>query len=137
MNVAGARGLPDPTSIRQMGRSWPEQADKPRPSRGARERIDRRLDVLALPVTGNGRRRRCGTSFDELREDVGGSPIVALGRKSTGHGADTWRYLSLSWRAPMREPELQKVPVGLPLPDITFDQFMDIEDSWSTREERV
>ena len=37
----------------------------------------------------------------------------------------------------MREPELQKVPVGLPLPDITFDQFMDIEDSWSTREERV
>jgi hypothetical protein len=41
------------------------------------------------------------------------------------------------WRAPMREPELEKVPVGLPLPDITFDQFMELEDGWSTREERV
>src|SRR4029077_275759 len=26
------------------------------------------------------------------------------------HGADAWRYLSLSWRAPMREPEEEKVP---------------------------
>src|ERR1700722_1857051 len=25
------------------------------------------------------------------------------------HGADAWRYLSLSWRAPMREPEEEKV----------------------------
>jgi len=37
----------------------------------------------------------------------------------------------------MREPEGEKVPIGIPLPDMTFDQFMDIEDSWSTREERV
>jgi len=36
---------------------------------------------------------------------------------------DAWRYLSLSWRAPMREPEPEKVPVGLPLPDLTLDQF--------------
>ena len=53
------------------------------------------------------------------------------------HGADGWRYLSLSWRTPMREPEEEKLPIGLPLPDITMDEFMDIEDGWSTREERV
>ena len=29
------------------------------------------------------------------------------------HGADAWRYLSLSWRAPMREPEEEKVPIGI------------------------
>jgi hypothetical protein len=28
----------------------------------------------------------------------------------------------------MREPEPEKVPIGLPLPDMTIDQFMDIED---------
>jgi hypothetical protein len=27
--------------------------------------------------------------------------------------------------------------IGLPLPDITMDQFMDIEDGWSMREDRV
>jgi hypothetical protein len=46
-------------------------------------------------------------------------------------------YLSLSWRSPMREPEPEKVPIGIPLPDITMDQFMDIEDGWSMREDRV
>ena len=53
------------------------------------------------------------------------------------HGADGWRCLSLSWRAPMREPEGEKVPIGLPLPDMTMDEFMDIVDSWLTRKERV
>ena len=53
------------------------------------------------------------------------------------HGADGWRYLSISWRAPMREPEEEKVPIGIPLPDMTMDQFMDIEDGWSMREDRV
>jgi hypothetical protein len=53
------------------------------------------------------------------------------------HGADAWRYLSLSWRAPMREPEEEKVPFGIPLPDLTMDEFMDIEDSWSKQEDRV
>jgi phage terminase large subunit len=48
------------------------------------------------------------------------------------HGADAWRYLSLSWRAP--EPE--KVPIGLPLPDMTMDQFLEMEDQ-SDRYERV
>jgi hypothetical protein len=28
----------------------------------------------------------------------------------------------------MREPEWEKVPIGLPLPDITFDQFRELED---------
>jgi hypothetical protein len=37
----------------------------------------------------------------------------------------------------MREPEPEKVPIGLPLPDMTMNQFLDLEDSWSTREERV
>jgi phage terminase large subunit len=52
------------------------------------------------------------------------------------HGADAWRYLSLSWRAPMREPEPAKVPIGISLPDMTMDQFMDIEDE-PDRFERV
>ena len=37
----------------------------------------------------------------------------------------------------MREPEEEKVPIGIPLPDMTMDQFMDIEDSWSARRDRV
>ena len=53
------------------------------------------------------------------------------------HGADGWRCLSLSWRAPMREPEPEKVSIGIPLPDMTMDQFMDLEDSWSARRDRV
>jgi len=45
--------------------------------------------------------------------------------------------LSISWRAPMREPGPEQKPVGIPLPGLTMDQLMDIEDSWSTRPERV
>jgi hypothetical protein len=37
----------------------------------------------------------------------------------------------------MLEPEEKKLPIGVPLPDITMDQFMDIEDGWSARQERV
>ena len=29
----------------------------------------------------------------------------------------------------MREPEEEKVSIGIPLSDLSFDQFMDIEDS--------
>jgi hypothetical protein len=36
------------------------------------------------------------------------------------HGADGWRYLSISWRAPTREPEPQQKPVGIPLEPIPF-----------------
>jgi hypothetical protein len=37
----------------------------------------------------------------------------------------------------MREPEPEKVPICLPLPDMTMDQFMAIEDGWSMREDRA
>jgi len=36
----------------------------------------------------------------------------------------------------MRELELEKVPIGIPLPDLTMDQFMDLEDE-PDRFERV
>jgi phage terminase large subunit len=53
------------------------------------------------------------------------------------HGADAWRYLSLSWRAPMRTEEDKPRPIGISVSNLTMDQFMDIEDGWSTREARV
>jgi phage terminase large subunit len=53
------------------------------------------------------------------------------------HGADGWRYLSLAWRAPIREPEPEQKPAGIPLSGLTMDQFMELEDSWSTPPERV
>ncbi len=31
----------------------------------------------------------------------------------------------------------EEVAYRLPLPDLTMDQFMDIEDGWSIREDRV
>jgi hypothetical protein len=37
----------------------------------------------------------------------------------------------------MREPEEEKVSIGIPLSDMTMDQFMDLEDSWSARRDRV
>ena len=37
----------------------------------------------------------------------------------------------------MSEPEEEEKPIGIPLSDLSFDQFMDIEDSWSMREDRV
>ena len=55
-------------------------------------------------------------------------PCCFLSRRRASHGADARRYLSLSWRAPMREPEEEKAPIGVPLSDLSFDQFMDIED---------
>ena len=64
-----------------------------------------------------------------LQEDA--RPQLGIARRG-------WlRRLSLSWRAPMRELELEKVPIGLPLPDMTMDQFMNIEDGWLVREDRV
>ena len=61
------------------------------------------------------------------------------------HGSDAWRYLSLSWpktwattaRAPMREPEEEKKAVGVPLTDLTHDQFFEIEDPPLPRYRRV
>jgi hypothetical protein len=37
----------------------------------------------------------------------------------------------------MREPDPETMPIGIPLPELTMDQFMDIEDDWSMREDRV
>jgi hypothetical protein len=38
----------------------------------------------------------------------------------------------------MREPEDKAaLPVGIPLPGLTMDEFMDMEDSWSKQEDRV
>jgi hypothetical protein len=47
------------------------------------------------------------------------------------------RLTRLKQSAPMREPEEEKVSIGIPLPDMTMDQFMDLEDSWSARRDRV
>ena len=78
-----------------------------------------------------------GLAYDELAEARATFRDRPL-HNWASHGADSWRCLSLSWRAPMREPEKEeKVPVGIPLPDLTMDEFMDVEDGWSTREYRV
>jgi phage terminase large subunit len=87
--------------------------------------------------------KRCAQGLESLRSYRTEWDEKARAFKKTpehnwaSHGTGGWRCLSLSWRAPMREPEPEKVPIGLPLPDLTMDQFMDIEDGWSAREERV
>jgi len=53
------------------------------------------------------------------------------------HGADAWRYLSISWRAPMREPEPEEKPAGVSTHQLTIDQWMELEDSRPRRPERV
>ena len=58
-----------------------------------------------------------------------GKTTLALALGAITSIGGVWPDGSLSWRAPMREPEEEKVPIGLPLPDMTMDQFMDIEDS--------
>jgi hypothetical protein len=37
----------------------------------------------------------------------------------------------------MKEPPPESLPAGIPLSDLTMDEFMDIEDGWSAREDRV
>jgi phage terminase large subunit len=87
--------------------------------------------------------KRCAQGLEALRSYRTEWDEKARAFKKTpehnwaSHGADAWRYLSLSWRAPMREPEPAKVPIGISVSNLTMDQFMDLEDSWSTREERV
>jgi hypothetical protein len=87
--------------------------------------------------------KRCAQGLEALRSYRTEWDEKARAFKKTpehnwaSHGADAWRYLSLSWRAPMREPEPEKVPIGIALPDMTMDQFMDLEDSRSMREDRV
>ncbi len=48
--------------------------------------------------------------------------------------------VSLVRRSPFQasfSPMPESFLIGLPLPDMTMDQFMDIEDGWSMREDRV
>src|ERR1700722_10036200 len=88
--------------------------------------------------------KRCAQGLEALRSYRTEWDEKARAFKKTpepnwaSHRADGWRSLSLSWPAPMKEPEKEeKVPVGIPLPDLTMDEFMDIEDSWSKQEDRV
>jgi phage terminase large subunit len=74
--------------------------------------------------------KRCAQGLEALRSYR--TEWVEKARAFKRTPADAWRYLSLSWRAP--EPE--KVPIGLPLPDMTMDQFLEMEDQ-SDRYERV
>ena len=66
--------------------------------------------------------KRCAQGLEALRSYRTEWDEKARAFKKTpehnwaSHGADAWRYLSLSWRAPMREPEEEKVPIGIPLP---------------------
>jgi phage terminase large subunit len=47
----------------------------------------------------------------------------------TSHYADAFRYLAIVARE-QRAPELDKPkPIGIPLPELTMDEFMDIEDN--------
>jgi hypothetical protein len=63
--------------------------------------------------------------------------LLASAHNWASHGADAWCYLSLAGRAPMRPAEPPPPPVMVPMNQITMDQFMDLEDDWSVREERV
>jgi phage terminase large subunit len=52
------------------------------------------------------------------------------------HGADAWRYLSIAWRAPTRPDDVAPHVDFKPLPELTYDELLDIEDS-PTREQRA
>ena len=53
------------------------------------------------------------------------------------HGAGSLRrYLSSGWRAPLRAPVRERTPPGIPLPGLTMDQLLDLEED-PTRRERV
>jgi phage terminase large subunit len=87
--------------------------------------------------------KRCAQGLEALRSYRTEWDEKARAFKKTpehnwaSHAADGWRCLSLSWRAPMRDPEEKKLPIGIPLPELTMDEFMDIEDGRSMREDRV
>jgi phage terminase large subunit len=88
--------------------------------------------------------KRCAQGLESLRAYRTEWDEKARAFKKTpehnwaSHAADAWRYLSLSWRAPMREPVEDKVPVGVPLSGLTMDEFMDFEEDQSRwRRDRV
>jgi phage terminase large subunit len=86
--------------------------------------------------------KRCAQGLESLRsyrtewDEKARAFKVTPEHNWASHGADAWRYLSLSWRAPMREPEPARVPIGISMSNLTMDQFMDIEDE-PERFERV
>src|SRR5580658_100512 len=65
--------------------------------------------------TGQTVKRGQGGRFEKGTKPGPGRPKGLL-NKFTGDLKEAWRCLSLSWRAPMREPEEKKLPIGLPLP---------------------
>jgi len=52
------------------------------------------------------------------------------------HGADAFRYLSLSWRAPAKPEKPKEPPVFKSIPELTYDEFMELEAP-ANRRERV
>ena len=64
------------------------------------------------------------TEWDEKARALKATPDHG----SATPASEAWRDLSLSRRAPLREPEEEKKPVSVPLTDLTHDQFFEIED---------
>ena len=88
--------------------------------------------------------KRCAQGLEALRSyrTERDEKARASRRRPSTTGRLTGRTRGAIFRSPgarrsEQEGEPEKVPIGLPLPDLTMDQFMDLEDSWSTREERV
>ena len=52
-------------------------------------------------------------------------------RRGPGHGDCREAHRAQS------TTKVSELPPGIPLPGLTMDQFMDIEDSWSKRQDRV
>jgi phage terminase large subunit len=83
--------------------------------------------------------KRCAQGLEALRSYRTEWDEKARAFKKTpehnwaSHGSDAWRYLSLSWRAPMREPEEEEKPIGVPIGDLTHDQFFEIEEDRPVR----
>jgi phage terminase large subunit len=83
--------------------------------------------------------KRCAQGLEALRSYRTEWDEKARAFKKTpehnwaSHGSDAWRYLSLSWRAPMREPEEEQKHIGVPIGDLTHDQFFEIEEDRPVR----
>jgi hypothetical protein len=79
-----------------------------------------------------------------MKQTAQGSIQYVTPKDSTPHRdwttdiADAARYMAIAAREiapPVKETK--PPPAGISLPDLTTDQFMDLEDEWSLREERV
>ena len=72
--------------------------------------------------------------WDEEGQSVQEDARAQLGLARRGRVA---LPVALVARADAPSQKEEKLPAGIPLPDLTMDEFMDLEDSWSTREDRV